>query len=233
MPLREEFKQQVKGFVRARYDKTTIGVRFSLLFHLGLVILSIIAWPRLSDFELPEPEPLAIVIMSAQSVIAKPKAPTNVTTVGFIKAPPLLDNIDDVGRLRAFNPGRLAALLDKLPYKKKENIVVPKQILTARDVDAIKVQMRRCWTIPAGAANAHKLVVRIKVFLDVDGNMIAPPKLLNRSTGRFFRIAVENAMRALNRCQPFQMPPEKYESWREMILIFNPAEMLEGKQVKG
>ena len=71
------------------------------------------------------------------------------------------------------------------------------------------------------------------MFLDVDGNMIAPPKILTRARGRFFRIAVENTLRALRRCQPFKMPPEKYDVWREMVLIFNPSEMLEGRKIEG
>ncbi len=234
MVLQEEFKQKARSFLNKHYERISIGVRFSLLFHLGLVILSVVAWPRLSEIELPEPEPLSIMIVASEEPpAAKPKERSDVTAVGFIQAPPLLDEFDREKRQNKFNPGRLAALLDKLPDEKNQNPALPKQELTIRDIDAIKVQMRRCWTIPAGAANAHKLVVKIKVFLDVDGNMITPPKVLTRARGRFFRIAVENALRALSRCQPFKMPPEKYEVWREMVLIFNPSEMLEGKKTEG
>jgi hypothetical protein len=27
------------------------------------------------------------------------------------------------------------------------------------------------------------------------------------------------------RCHPFKLPPEKYDHWRTMTLIFNPKEM--------
>lgn len=234
MLLKEEFKEQVQDKLRGFFEKLSIGVRFSMVLHFFLVVLSIFAWPRLSEIELPEPESLAIMIISStESPAAKPKQRDDVTAVGFIQAPPLLDDFEYERRNSDFNPGKIAALLDKMPDKNNQNVHLPKQQLTIRDIDAIKVQMRRCWTIPAGAVNAHKLIVKIKIFLDVDGNMITPPRVLTRARGRFFRIAVENALRALRRCQPFKMPPEKYEVWREMVLIFNPSEMLEGKKIEG
>ena len=233
MLLQEEFKDQVKTFAATQYRKTSLGWRFSLVFHFALLLLTFLAWPELPELKLPEPEPLAIMIMSSDKVEALTKPSSSVTAVGFIEAPPILDNVDLERRQRNFNPGRIAALLDKLPDKKDKNYIAPKPQLSLRDIDAIKVQMRRCWTIPAGAANAHKLVVKIRVFLDIDGRMIVPPKVLTRARGKFFRVAVENALRALRRCEPFKMPAEKYESWREMVLIFNPAEMLEGKKAEG
>ncbi len=233
MLLQEEFKDQVKVFASAQYGKISLGWRFSLSFHFVLLALTFFAWPRLPELKLPEPEPLAIMIMSSEKAEALVKPSSTVTAVGFIEAPPILDNVNFEKRQRSFNPGRIAALLDKLPDKKDQNYIPPQPRLTLRDIDAIKVQMRRCWTIPAGAANAHKLIVKIRVFLDIDGRMIVPPKVLTRSRGKFFRVAVENALRALRRCEPFKMPAEKYEVWREMVLIFNPSEMLEGKRTEG
>ena len=121
MLLQEEFKASAKAFIAKHYAKTSIGVRFSVVFHLGLMLLSLLAWPRLSDIELPEPEPLAILIVASEvNPAAKPKPPTDVTAVGFIQAPPVLDEFDRERRERNFNPGRLAALLDKLPDKKDQ-----------------------------------------------------------------------------------------------------------------
>ena len=43
----------------------------------------------------------------------------------------------------------------------------------------------------------------------------------------FFRAAAESALRAvLNpRCNPLKLPLEKYNQWRNMILIFDPRDM--------
>ena len=34
--------------------------------------------------------------------------------------------------------------------------------------------------------------------------------------------------RAVLRCQPYQLPPEKYEAWREINVNFDPRELLGG-----
>ncbi len=134
--------------------------------------------------------------------------------------------------LPAFNPETLAALLDKLPRDGEEEQPRPARLderLSLSEIDKFKIQMRRCWTIPAGAPNAHKLIVRIRVFLDADGSLVTPPEILNSARGNvFLQIAIESALRAIQRCQPFKMPQEKYENWREITLIFNPTEMLGG-----
>jgi hypothetical protein len=41
----------------------------------------------------------------------------------------------------------------------------------------------------------------------------------------YFRSAAENAKRAINQCSPFQLPPRKYNVWRQLTLRFDPREM--------
>ena len=147
-----------------------------------------------------------------------------------------------------FDPTRIAALLDKMPQDDpppdaaREKSVEETQVaaassgfdaqLTLSEIDAFKVQMRRCWSVPAGAANAEDLVVQIKVHLNPDGSLAQPPKLINQARllagDAFFRTAAESAMRAIRRCQPFKMPASKYSNWRELDLNFDPREMLGG-----
>jgi hypothetical protein len=44
----------------------------------------------------------------------------------------------------------------------------------------------------------------------------------------FFRSAAENARRAILRCSPFTLPPNKYEVWRDLTLRFDPSRMFGG-----
>jgi len=37
--------------------------------------------------------------------------------------------------------------------------------------------------------------------------------------------AYETARRAILRCQPYALPPEKYPQWRQIEMTFNPEEM--------
>lgn len=103
--------------------------------------------------------------------------------------------------------------------------------LTMSEIDAFKVQMRRCWNVPLGAANAEELIVTMQVFLKPDGYLMRKPELV--PNGRFgggrntaYIAAAESASRAIIQCQPFQMPPDKYSSWRELLLNFDPSQMV-------
>ena len=124
--------------------------------------------------------------------------------------------IDDFTRLTSQDP-------------KPETKTDQAEEMSLSEIDAFRAQIRACWSVPAGAKNAESLVVRVRVQLDPSGRPIAK-KVINRAqlTDSFFLSAAESVLRAIERCQPYKMPPEKYESWREMELNFDPSKMLNG-----
>lgn len=146
--------------------------------------------------------------------------------------------------------GRIAALIDKRKEKRVEKEPEEPQIkdaptsrtsqlrdepLTVSERDAIQAQIQRCWSLPAGAAGADGLVVKVRVFLRPNGSLLRPPEMVQADRDRaskpgqeFFRTAAESAVRAVQKCEPFRMPSKKYERWREMVLTFDPSEMLGG-----
>ncbi len=184
--------------------------------------------PELEPAPAPEPSP-ELVVEAEPEPEPEPKPQTRPTPPPVEPKP-------------AFDPTRIAALLDKLPEEEPQQVVraqpqrtaesAVRSPLTLSEIDAFKVQMRKCWTVPAGAVNAQGLVVRIKIFLRPDGSIAQPPQLINTSRllagGSQFRAAADSAMRAIRRCAPFVMPADKYASWREIDLNFDPREMLGG-----
>lgn len=108
--------------------------------------------------------------------------------------------------------------------------------LTISEKDAIRVQIERCWSVPAGARDAENLQVKIRIFLNPDGSLSRQPEIIDsarmeRPGEEFYRSAAESARRAvLNpRCSPLQdLPISKYERWREIELTFDPKEMMGG-----
>ena len=101
--------------------------------------------------------------------------------------------------------------------------------LTISEKDAIRRQFYRCWIVPAGAKDLKKLVVSIRIKLNEDGEVVNA-KLLTDSklNNPFFRAASESAMRAVNHpeCKKLQVPKKKYETWKEIILDFDPSQSL-------
>lgn len=108
--------------------------------------------------------------------------------------------------------------------------------LSISEKDAIKNQFIKCWRMPAGAKDPHSLAVRIHVMLKEDGSLISSEivadQLPRYNSEPFFRAAADAAIRAVAQCTAPPMgplkdlPPDKYGSWRDMELNFDPSELL-------
>ncbi len=148
------------------------------------------------------------------------------------------------------DPKEFAALLNKLKQEAKPEPKTAKDATSAEanktksdapyddslpmsmtEKDSIRSQFIPCWRMPAGAKDPQSLAARIKIQLMPDGT-VQSATLASDQAGRyasdtFFRAAADAAMRAVHQCSPLKgLPPEKYGSWREMELNFNPLDMM-------
>ncbi len=94
----------------------------------------------------------------------------------------------------------------------------------------IRQQIEPCWSPPVGAAGAENLAVTIFIRVDQRG-FVRDAKVLNAEAmarNTFVQAAADAARRAvLNpRCQPFQLPQNRYDLWKEIRFNFDPREML-------
>ncbi|MBL4740759.1 MAG: cell envelope integrity protein TolA [Sneathiella sp.] len=93
--------------------------------------------------------------------------------------------------------------------------------------DAFKQQVQRCWSPPTGGVKAEELIVRLKISLNLDGTVQGRPKVVGGGGLRdtFEKVATESAIRAVLLCQPYRLPIDKYERWKDTTLNFNPKDM--------
>ncbi len=141
-----------------------------------------------------------------------------------------------------------AALLDKHPVEEKERTFhtpsesseVPvseeerpsvglETDLTVSEIDAIRAQLKPCWSPPAGAPNAEDLIVVLRVRFNPDGTVNGVPQVLSSlraQADQYMRAAADRAIRAVLQCQPFQLPAERYRQWRLIELEFDPRFLL-------
>ena len=105
------------------------------------------------------------------------------------------------------------------------------QAISISEIDYVRQQITKCWNPPIGAKDARNMIIVIAVAMNFDGTVRAA-RINNTGlqTDSFLRAVAESALRAvLNRhCQPFKLPPEKFDRWKTMKLVFNPKEMLGG-----
>ncbi|MBL4756857.1 MAG: cell envelope integrity protein TolA [Rhizobiales bacterium] len=176
----------------------------------------------------PEPEPQRVVINTdaMQMPSFRPRPPR--------RAEPAREQ---------FDADRIAALLDKSPENERQRQQNDSQsdqpatrgqsggsdnTMSISDIDLLRRQISRCWSPPVGVRGAEDLTVAIRMTLRRDGSLSGPPQVDGSINGNIERVAAESALRAVRRCAPYQLPPEKYETWRDIRVTFDPRQMLGG-----
>lgn len=101
--------------------------------------------------------------------------------------------------------------------------------LTISEFDALRQQLAGCWNVPAGARDADSLVIEIKVAVNQEkiATSASVVDQIRYNTDTFFRAAADSAVRAVKSpdCTPLELPDDKYDSWKSMIIVFDPREM--------
>lgn len=140
----------------------------------------------------------------------------------------------------AFDPDRIAALLDKAPKRDsapaRESETRPGEgdprgldaRMSLSEIDALRAQISRCWNPPVAMLGAEDMAVQLRLALNPDGTLIKSPEILTRGSGMAFLAAADSARRAVLRCQPYDLPISKYKAWRDIKVNFDPREMLGG-----
>ena len=105
--------------------------------------------------------------------------------------------------------------------------------LTASELDALREMVRQqlmpCWSIPAGARDAKDLHVEIRAAVSLDGTVRQATIIDQARLGDpLFRAAAESARRTFfnPQCAPLKLPADKYEVWKDLVVDFNPRDLL-------
>ena len=93
--------------------------------------------------------------------------------------------------------------------------------LTPEEIAAFSAHVQSCWDSPASLAQVPKLYVVIRVNLRRDGGLATDPVPMAGSASAQGPALAQGAMRALQRCQPYNvLPAAKYDEWRVLDLRF-------------
>lgn len=101
--------------------------------------------------------------------------------------------------------------------------------ITGREIDAIRAWAERCWEIPIAAREGNSPAVRLRVSFNPDGTVTTRPEVQNPRGDSNFQVLANSAVRAVMRCSAeggVRLPRERYDTWREVVLNFDPKEMM-------
>jgi colicin import membrane protein len=155
-------------------------------------------------------------------------------------------------KAKPLDTDRLSALLDKTPDQKQAAAAAPAPSAPTKDKGPVrgakdgqdarnaaneasmllgmivgKIKEKGCWNIQAGGELASSQVPKVQFELNPDGSVRGAPKVLNPQGSPQFQLAADAATAAVLKCQPFQLPPDKYNMWRRVTLDFDPREMFQ------
>jgi hypothetical protein len=98
--------------------------------------------------------------------------------------------------------------------------------LSQNEMDALRQKLGGCWNIPAGVDDAELLKVSVRFHLDRSGMLEDRPEVIaGGATSGPGRTAAESAVRAIQKCEPFNLPADKYDTWAEVTVNFDPSDM--------
>ncbi|WP_425041039.1 cell envelope biogenesis protein TolA [Primorskyibacter sp. S187A] len=135
--------------------------------------------------------------------------------------PPETDNSDAVA----------AALQEALSGETADTAPAPAPTgppLTAGERAGLVVAVQDCWVVDVGS-QAADVIVTVAMDMNRDGTVAGGVRLLSAEGGdtRAQEVAFQAARRAVLRCQRggYDLPPEKYEQWKQIEITFNPESM--------
>jgi hypothetical protein len=187
----------------------------------------------------PPPTPAAEAPPPPEQTATAP--PTPVPTPRVRPTPPAPAPTPPVKAPKTFDTDKIAALLDKSappqPVAEEPSKTPPafgattgnqNARMTQNELDALRARLSDCWSPPFGWTDAAEVKVTVRMFLNVDGTLARPPQVVSGPDGRYAQTAPESAIRAIQRCAPYNLPADRYDAWKEIQVTFDPTDMLRG-----
>ncbi len=104
------------------------------------------------------------------------------------------------------------------------------KILTISEADAMRHQIEKCWNAPIGGPDTQNMIVELQVDYNPDYT-VAKIDIVDKnrySNDLFFHAFADSAMRAVRNpnCRPLELPTEKYDHWKHVIIRFDMKDIL-------
>jgi hypothetical protein len=101
--------------------------------------------------------------------------------------------------------------------------------LNAEDIAAFRRHLKTCSSLPASVAPTDKVRIVLRVLLSRNGRLATEPALIEASASAKGPVLMQQAIGALQACQPYAMlPADKYNEWKVLDLSFTPQDFAPG-----
>ena len=196
--------------------------------------------PLPDNVPIPSDKPRPPQPQKTEAEKPKPETPKETKTAATERPKPAKDKAREevkAPETKEFDADKIAALLNKEKSsgggarrsEEQASLGLDRKTgakLSQSEMDALRGQISKCWSPPAGVSEAGSLRVSIEMHLDPSGQLEGRPVIVDGGNGSMQqRIAGEAALRAVRRCAPYNLPADKYDTWSEVVLNFDPSQM--------
>jgi hypothetical protein len=185
------------------------------------------AEPASADITPPEATPPVTAPTRSVRPKTRPQRPAPVESAASPQPPADSPEAAEAPRASAIEDALAAAIAGGTDVAAPEPAGPP---LTNGERNALRVSVSKCWNVGSLSSEALKTTVEVAVSLERDGRPKAGTIRLVSSSGGSSgaaKQAYEAARRAIIRCgaSGFQLPAEKFDHWRDIVMTFNPEKM--------
>ncbi|MGA7713152.1 MAG: hypothetical protein WCA81_14700 [Rhizomicrobium sp.] len=183
---------------------------------------------------LPPPPQPAMIQPQSQPVPVEPKIEVAPTLLPRPAPPrPRQSSKDQFDNML---PGLIIPAPSKNPRPGKQNVAGAgaQNALTADLRSILQSEIKRCWNtqLQIGAPHPEDLVVTFEIFLNPNGTLAQPPQLTASSaaaaaSNSYTQAAAYAALRAIKQCEPYSLPLNRYNEWRDFTYRFAPRDMMD------
>lgn len=177
----------------------------------------------------PKIDPIAEALKSEEAKKPKPKPEAKA-------APP---QPPKPKQERVFDETKIAALLDKRDPTRQSITGAALNAsaslgsthgraatLSQSELDAMRARLASLWNVQPGVEHPEELIVTVRIRLNPDRRLAAPPQVVSTGTSPRYQAAAEAAVRAVLEGQPYTMlRDESYDQWKYMDIDFDPKQM--------
>jgi hypothetical protein len=105
------------------------------------------------------------------------------------------------------------------------------QPLSQSELDAMRTRLAALWNVQPGVEHPEELYVTIRVRLNRERRLAAPPQIVSTGSSPRYQAAAEAAVKAVIQGQPYTMlRDETYEQWKYMDIDFDPRNVFRNQQ---
>jgi TolA protein len=159
---------------------------------------------------------------------AKKKAEADAKKKAVADAKKKKANMDDIAAFLNKEEGERAApqesTEDGSPEKAEKASKGDDAEIAGTLIDALVTKIKGCWTVPPAARDSN-VTVKVQFQLDRDGSVVGNPVKVGGGSDPVSNATAAAAISAIKQCENYELPPDRYDLWKDVILDFNPNMM--------